>query len=87
MYLDAPSDLAAGYEDGHHAIPPASDVDMLRHLLDSKGVTPAQLSKETGLAKLSLSEVLARKKRFSRQMIRKLAAFFHVDVSVLKANL
>lgn len=87
MYLDALSDLAASYEDGHHAIPPASDADMLRHLLDSKGVTPAQLSKETGLAKSSLSEVLAGKKRFSRQMIRKLADFFHVDVSVLTANL
>jgi HTH-type transcriptional regulator / antitoxin HigA len=87
MYLDALSDLAATYEDAHHAIEPASDADMLRHLLDAKGVTPAQLSKETGLAKSSLSEVLAGKKPLSRQMIRKLADFFNVDVSVLAANL
>jgi HTH-type transcriptional regulator/antitoxin HigA len=86
IYLDALSDLAAIYEDAHHAIEPASDSDMLRHLLDAKGVTPAQLSKETGLARSSLSEVLAGKKPLSRQMIRKLADFFNLDVSVLAAN-
>lgn len=87
MYLDALSDLVSAYEDAHHAIEPASDADMLRHLLEAKGVTQAQLSRETGLAKSSISEVLAGKKPFSRQMIRKLAAYFRVDVSVLAENL
>lgn len=85
-YLDALSDLVGTYEDAHHAIEPASDADMLRHLLEAKGVTQAQLSKETGLAKSSLSEVLSGKKKFSRQMIRILADYFHVDTSVLAAN-
>lgn len=86
MYLDALSDLVAAYEDKHHAIEPASDADMLRHLLDSKGVTQADVSKATGLPKSSLSEVLSGKKPFSRQMIRILADYFHVDTSVLTAN-
>ncbi len=30
MYLDAPSDLVAIYEDEHYAIEPASDAEMLR---------------------------------------------------------
>ena len=80
MYLDALSDLVAAYEDQHHAIAPASDADMLRHLLEAKVVTQAQLSRETGLAKSTISEVLAGKKAFSRQMIRKLADYFRVDV-------
>lgn len=87
MYLDALSDLVAAYEDAHHAIEPASDADMLRHLMEAKGVTQAQLSKETGMAKSSVSEVLAGKKPFSRQMIRKLADFFKIDVSILASNL
>lgn len=87
MYLDALSDLVATYEDDHHAIEPASDADMLRHLLEAKGITQARLSTETGLAKSSISEVLAGKKSFSRQMIRRLADYFDVDVSVLAANL
>ena len=87
MYLEALSDLIAVYEDEHHAIEPASDADMLRHLLEVKGITQAQLSLATGIAKSTISEVLAGKKPFSRQMIRKLAHYFMVDVSVLASNL
>ena len=87
LYLDALSDLVASYEDEHHPIAPASDADMLRHLLEAKGVSQAELHRESGLAKSTISEVLAGKKPFSRQMIRKLSEFFKVDVSVLTANL
>lgn len=87
MYLDALSDLVAAYEDEHHAIAPASDADMLRHLMDAKGVTQAQLSRETGIAKSTISEVLGGKKAFSRQMIRRFADYFRVDVTVLAGNL
>lgn len=86
-YLDALSDLVAAYEDVHHAIEPASDADMLRHFLDAKGLTQAQLSRDTAIPKSTISEVLAGKKPFSRQMIRKLADYFNVDVSVLAANI
>ena len=47
MYLDALSDLVAAYEDEHYAIEPASDAEMLRHLMEAKGVTQAQLSRDT----------------------------------------
>jgi len=87
MYLDALSDLVAAYEDEHHAIEPASDADMLRHLMEARGLTQAQLHRDTGIAKSTVSEVLMGKKPFSRQMIRKLADYFKVDVSVLAGNL
>src|SRR6266850_3381110 len=86
MYLDALSDLVAAYEDEHYAIEPASDADMLRHLMEAKGVTQAQLSRDAMIPKSTISEVLAGKKPFSRQMIRKFADYFNVDVSVLAAN-
>lgn len=86
-YLDALSDLVGAYEDEHHPIDPASDADMLQHLLDAKGVTQAQLSRDTALPKSTISEVLNGKKRFSRQMIHKLAEYFHVDISILAANI
>jgi HTH-type transcriptional regulator/antitoxin HigA len=87
MYLDALSDLVAAYEDQHYRIAPAPDADMLRHLMEAKVVTQAQLGRETGIAKSTISEVLAGKKPFSRQMIRRLADYFRVDVSILAANL
>jgi len=85
-YLDALSDLVATYEDEHHAIEPAADADMLRHLMESAGVTQAQLSREAHVAKSTLCEILAGKKPFSRGIIRKLAEYFDVDVSVLASN-
>ena len=87
MYLDAMSDLVATYEDEHHSIEPASDADMLRHLMEANGMTQVQLHRDTGIAKSTISEVLAGKKLFSRKMIRKLADYFKVDVSVLAGNL
>jgi HTH-type transcriptional regulator/antitoxin HigA len=78
--------LCAPYEDEHHAIEPASDADMLRHLMEAKGVTQAQLSRDMRIPKSTISEVLAGKKPFSRQMIRKLADYFKVHASVLTAN-
>ena len=87
MYLDALSDLVAAYEDEHHAISPASDAEMLLHLMESKGVNQTQLHHDAGIPKSTISEVLAGKKPFSRQIIRKLADYFHLDVSVLAGNL
>jgi HTH-type transcriptional regulator/antitoxin HigA len=86
MYLDALSDLVAAYEDEHCAMEPASDADMLRHLMEARGVTQAQLSRATAIPKSTISEILAGKKPFSRQIIRKFADYFSVDVSVLAAN-
>jgi HTH-type transcriptional regulator/antitoxin HigA len=87
MYLDALSDLVAAYEDIHYPIAPASDAEMLRHLMETKEVTQAELHRQTGIPKSTISEVLAGKKSFSRGMIRILASFFEIDVSVLTSNL
>jgi HTH-type transcriptional regulator/antitoxin HigA len=55
--------------------------------LEARGATQAELHRATGIPKSTISEVLAGKKPFSRQMIRKLAAYFRVDVTVLAENL
>ena len=84
-YLDALSDLAASYEDAHHPIMPASAADMLRHLMEERAITQAQLSRETAIPKSSISCVLSGKKLLSRKMVQKLADYFGVDVTVLAA--
>lgn len=86
-YLDALSDLVAAYEDKHHPIPPPPDAELLRHLIEAKGVTQLQLSRETGVARSSISEVLSGKKPLSRQMMRAFAGYFRVPIGVLAANL
>ncbi len=67
MYLDALSDLVACYEDEHHAIGPAADADMLRHLMEARA-SPKPSEPRAGIAKSTISEVLAgRKRTFSRR--------------------
>ncbi len=85
-YLDALSDLVATYEDVHHRIEPATDADLLQHFMEARGVSQAELGRETGIPRSSISEVLSGKKPFTRPMIRKLATYFGVDGSVLAAN-
>jgi HTH-type transcriptional regulator/antitoxin HigA len=85
-YLDALSDLVAAYENQHHPLPPASDADMLRHFMDAQGIGQNELHRGTGIPRSTISEILAGKRPFSRRVMRRLAQFFRVDVSVLAAN-
>lgn len=85
LYLEALSDLVESYEESHHPIPAASDADMLRHLLDAKGVSQSQLSRDCAVPRSTISEILSGKRRFSRQLVGKLAKYFRVDAGVLMA--
>jgi HTH-type transcriptional regulator / antitoxin HigA len=87
MYLDALSDLVAAYEDAHFAILSASDAEKLRHLMEAKGITQAQLSRDAKVPNSTISEIPAGKKQLSRQLIRNFASYFQVDASVLAANI
>jgi HTH-type transcriptional regulator/antitoxin HigA len=87
LYLDALSDLVAAYEDAHYAIPAASDADMLKHLMEAKGVSQIELHRGTKIPKSTISEILNGKKPFSRQIIVKLASYFNVDKTILARNL
>ena len=86
MYLEALSDLVAPYEDVHYPIPPAADGDMLRHLMEAKRVTPAELHRHTRIPKTMIGNILAGKKPFTRNLIKILADFFQVSPSVLASN-
>ncbi|MBL8830706.1 MAG: helix-turn-helix domain-containing protein [Planctomycetaceae bacterium] len=87
MYLDALSDLVATYEEAHYPIAPAADADMLKHLMDARGITQSQLHRDTDIPKSTISEILSGKKPFSRTIIRTLADYFQVNSGILAANL
>jgi HTH-type transcriptional regulator/antitoxin HigA len=87
LYLEALSDLIEVYEDAHFVIPDASDAAMLAALLDAKGVTPAEVSRATGIPKPTLSMILSGKRQFSKGIIAKFAEYFHVSVGVLASNI
>ena len=78
-YLDVLSDLVEAYEAEAVPIAPVSDGDMLRFLIEHKGVTQTEVAKKAGIAESTISEVLAGKRKLNRTQIGKLARFFHVE--------
>jgi HTH-type transcriptional regulator / antitoxin HigA len=81
-YLDVLGDLVEKYETEHHPIPPVSDSDRLRHLIEAKGTTQAKLADDTGISESTFSAIFRGKRRLNRRHIEVLARYFHVSPSV-----
>jgi HTH-type transcriptional regulator/antitoxin HigA len=81
-YLDVLGDLVEAYEAEAVQIKPVGDAEMLRFLIESKGVRQAEAAKQAGIAESTVSEVLAGKRKLNRTQIGKLARYFHVEPGV-----
>ncbi len=81
-YLDVLGDLIKRYEMDAHPMAPVSDAGMLRHLIESKGVSQTEVAEATGIANSTISEVLAGKRALNRNHIGKLARYFNVSAEV-----
>jgi HTH-type transcriptional regulator/antitoxin HigA len=78
-YLDVLSDLVEAYESETVPMQPVGDADLLRFLIEEKGVTQAAAAAGAGIAESTISEVLAGKRKLNRTQIAKLARYFHVE--------
>ncbi|MCI0637774.1 MAG: helix-turn-helix domain-containing protein [Gemmataceae bacterium] len=78
-YLDVLSDLVEKYEEENHPIPPASDAEMLRFLLDLRDLSQVGLARETGITESTISAVLTGKRQLTRRQIGLLASFFQIE--------
>ena len=61
---------------------PVSDAEMLRHLIEAKGVSQTEVADATGIAVSTISEVLQGKRTLNRGHIGKLAKYFSVPPDV-----
>ncbi|MCE9561925.1 MAG: helix-turn-helix domain-containing protein [Planctomycetes bacterium] len=78
-YLDVLSDLVHAYEAEAVPIAAVGDADMLRFLIEQKGITQSEAAKKAGIAESTISSVLAGKRKLNRLQIGKLARYFHVE--------
>jgi HTH-type transcriptional regulator / antitoxin HigA len=78
-YLDVLSDLVESYEAEAVPMRPVGDADMLRFLIEDRGVTQSEVATRAGIAESTISEVLAGKRMLNRTQIGKLARYFHVE--------
>lgn len=81
-YLDVLSDLVERYEDQTDPPRDVSDAELLRFLMDQKGVKQVELSRATGIVESTISAVLSSGRTLNRSQIGKLAGYFHVSPSV-----
>jgi HTH-type transcriptional regulator / antitoxin HigA len=81
-YLEVLGNLIEQYESDAHPIAPVSDKDMLRHLIEAKNVTQTEVSKATGIAVSTISEVLKGKRTLNRSHIGALAKYFSVSPEI-----
>ena len=81
-YLEVLGDLIERYESEEHPVAPVSDAQMLRHLIEAKGVSQTEVSSATGIADSTISEVLKEKRSLNRNHIGSLARYFYVSPDV-----
>jgi HTH-type transcriptional regulator/antitoxin HigA len=79
-YLDVLDGLILQYEKEHHAVPPLTDAELLRELIQARRVTQRQVASATGVVYSTISSVLAGRRNLTRDQIGVLARYFQVDV-------
>jgi HTH-type transcriptional regulator / antitoxin HigA len=81
-YLFVLERLISDYEDEHHEIPPLPDHELLRQLMDAKGVNQQQVAIATGIVYSTVSDVLRKKRTLTREHIGRLCSYFNVSPDI-----
>ena len=81
-YLDVLGDLAWKYEDEAHPLPSVSGEAMLRHIIESRDLTQADVARGAGIAEPTISAILAGRRSLNRHHIEALCRFFRVSPAV-----
>lgn len=74
--------LIERYESPDYPTPERDPADVLKNLLDAKGVTPAGIAKATGIPSATISNVLARRRGISKANAIVLGKYFGVSATV-----
>ena len=78
--LDLVGDLVSRYEQEHYPIEPAEPQEVLRQLMDARGLKQADLSEI--VPQSNLSAILAGKRKISATLAGKLGKFFGISPAV-----
>ncbi len=77
--LDLLAKLVDDYEETIYPTPDVPPARILRHLIDAKQTTQAELARQTGVSRSTISEVLKGKRSISVENAFRLAKYFHVE--------
>ncbi|MEQ8846170.1 hypothetical protein [Botrimarina sp.] len=80
-YLDVLACLVERYEQQADPIGPATDAQLLAHLMEAHGETALYLSNAVGIANTTISAVLRGKRKLTRAQVAALAAHYSVSTA------
>ena len=84
--LDLLAKLIDDYEETIYPTPEVPPARILKHLIEAKCTTQAELARETGVSRSTISEVLKGKRSISVENAFRLAEYFHVEPSLFLAR-
>ncbi len=77
--VDLLSTLIMQYESEVYPVPEVTPGEMLAHLIDARGISKAQLAREVGIPRATLTNVVNGSRGISKASAAKLGAYFHVS--------
>jgi HTH-type transcriptional regulator/antitoxin HigA len=80
--LDLLAKLIDDYEETIWPTPDVPPSRILNHLIDAKSTTQAEVARQTGVPRSTISEVLKGKRSISVENAFRLAEYFHVEPSL-----
>ena len=87
QYLDVLCSLMEVYEDEHYPIPDVGAAEMLRYLIDQRGVTQQTVARESEIANSTITALLNGHRQMTSKHIAILAKYFGVEPAVfLRGN-
>lgn len=80
--LDLLAKLVDDYEEKIYPTPEVPPARILKHLIEAKCTTQAELARQTGVSRSTISEALKGKRSISVENAFRLAEYFHVEPSL-----
>ncbi len=71
--------LIETWDHAHTALPEADPIELLRSLMAGRQLLAKDLAAALGLGKGAVSDILNRRRGLSKEVIRRLASYFHVS--------
>jgi HTH-type transcriptional regulator / antitoxin HigA len=84
--LELLATLVEEYESAEYPTPKVSQAVLLAHLIDAKGVSQAEVARETGLPTSVITNVLKGRRGISQANIARLARYFRVSPAAFIEN-
>jgi len=81
-YLDVLTDLVEAYENEHVKLRPIHGVELVKGILEDRGLSQADVARGAGIATTTFNDILLGRRKLNLKHINALATYFKVSPAV-----